>query len=94
MEKERPEDETQSSTEESGKHLPHSSKQWKKFKSKKTINRYIGLLAAQEEAEAGIALLNLPSGVSSTLHYDTTTRSCIDGDWVSIVLKISDESLT
>ena len=79
----------------SGKHLPHSSKQWKRFKyvlsSEKTINRYMGLLVAQEEADAGIALLNLPSGVSSTLHYDTTTRSCIDGDWVSIMLKISDE---
>ena len=48
--------------------------------SEKTINRYISLLAAQEEAE----------DVRSTLHYDASKQSCIDGDWVSIVLKFSD----
>ena len=54
--------------------------------AKRKNNRYIGLLAAQEEAEAGIALLNMPENVTSSLHYDATTRSCINGDWVSIVL--------
>ena len=51
---------------------------------------YIGLLAAQEEAEAGRTLLNMSTDVKSTLHYDTTTRSCIDGDWVSITLTFLD----
>ena len=60
--------------------------------SEKNINRYISLLAAQEEADAGIALLNIPDGVTSAIHYDATTRSCIDGDWVSIVLKLSNNT--
>ena len=80
---------------DSENHVPHNSDEWKRFKfvlpSEKTINRYIGLLAAQEEAEAGMTLLDKPSDVKSTLHYDATTRSCIDGDWVSITLTFSND---
>ena len=70
--------------------------EWQKYRyvlpSVKTINRYISLLAAQEEADAGLALLNIPEDVATTLHYDATTRSCIEGDWVSIVLRFSDDT--
>lgn len=76
--------------------VPHSSQEWKRFRyvlpSEKTINRYIGLMAAQEEAEAGTALLTMPADVKSTIHYDATTRSCIDGDWVSITLAFSNDA--
>ena len=75
--------------------MPHSSKEWEKYRyvlpSVKTINRYISLLAAQEEADAGSALLLIPEDVSSTLHYDATTRSSIDGDQVSFVLELSND---
>ena len=75
--------------------LPHTSEEWQNFKyvlpSEKTINRYISLMAAQEEAEAGIALLSMPEYVTCTLHYDATTRSFVDGDWTSIVLAFSDD---
>ena len=79
--------------EEESNNVPHSSQQWKRFKyvlpHEKTINKYIGLLAASEEAEAGISLLNMADDVKSTLHYDATTRSFIDGDWVSLTLRFS-----
>ena len=42
------------------------------------------------EKEAASALRNLPSGVKVTLHYDTTSRSKIDGDWPSLILIFSD----
>ena len=65
-----------------GNKVPHSSQQWKRFK-------YV--MAAQEEAEAGEALLDMKEKETSTIHYDATTRSCIDGDWVSITLNFSND---
>ena len=53
-----------------------------------TIDEYKSLLAAQEEADAGMALNSLSgTDIKCTLHYDTTSRNNIDGDWVSIILK-------
>eukprot|EP00111_Clytia_hemisphaerica_P017245 TCONS_00051047-protein len=43
------------------------------------------------ELEAATALFN-KGAVKSTVHYDTTSRSSIDGDWPSIILKLSDGS--
>ena len=55
-----------SDDEEESNRVPHNSQQWKQFKyvlpHEKTINKYTGLLAASEEAEAGI-LLNMAKGV-------------------------------
>ena len=51
----------------------------------------MSLLAAQEEADAGEALLNMPCTIKSTIRHDSTSRSSIDGDWVSIVLRFSDD---
>ena len=48
------------------------------------------LLAVQNEAEAGKAVYNIDNGVKITLHYDTTSRSKIDGDWPTISLRLSD----
>ena len=37
-----------------------------------------------------MALFNIPPGIKCTLHYDTTSRCGIDGEWVSLVLSFSD----
>ena len=55
----------------------------------KTLNEYKLLLSVQEEAEAANALFNIPENVKCTLHYDTTSRCKIDGDWPSIIFSFS-----
>ena len=57
--------------------------------SPKTINDYKQLLAVQEEADAANCLYNMPSGVTCTLHYDTTSRCKIDGEWPAIIFSFS-----
>ena len=47
--------------------------------------------AIQQEREAAMALYLKPDGVKSTLHYDTTSRSQIDGDWPALILIFSDK---
>ena len=58
--------------------------------SAKTINNYKHMQASQVERDAGLALLNKQDNVKSTLHYDTTSRCHIDGEWPSIILSFSD----
>ena len=58
--------------------------------SPKTINDYKQLLAVQEEADAANCLYNMPSNVKCTLHYDTTSRCKIDGEWPAIIFSFSD----
>ena len=57
--------------------------------SAKTLNEYKLMLAVQEETEAANALFNIPESVKCTLHYDTTSRGKIDGDWPSIMFSFS-----
>ena len=45
----------------------------------------------QAEADAANALLAMESSVRCTLHYDTTSRSKIDGEWPSIVFSFSNK---
>ena len=52
-------------------------------------NEYKLLLAVQEEAETANALFNILESVKCTLHYDTTSRCKIDGDWPSIIFSFS-----
>ena len=54
--------------------------------SAKTINDYKLTLAIQTEKEAATALYNMPDDVKSTLHFDSTQRSKIDGDWPCLIL--------
>ena len=58
--------------------------------SPKTINDYKQLLAVQEEADAANCLYNMPSNVKCTLHYGTTSRCKIDGEWPAIIFSFSD----
>jgi len=56
--------------------------------SRTTIERYKNLLACQHEANAGEALLSLSKESKATLHYDTTQRNQIAGEWVSIIIMV------
>ena len=40
----------------------------------------------QTEKEAATALYNMPDDMKSTLHFDSTQRSKIDGDWPCLIL--------
>ena len=46
--------------------------------------------ASQVERDAGLTLLHRPANTKSILHYDTTSRCQIDGEWPSIILSFSD----
>ena len=75
-------------------HKPISIQDFEDYKfvlpSERSINRQKLCLATQCELDAAIALLDIQSGIKSTLHYDTTTRCGIDGEWVSLILSLSD----
>ena len=58
--------------------------------SAKRIAEYKQLQASQVEKNAALALLNKPTSVKATLHYDTTSRNCIKGEWPAILLNFSD----
>ena len=58
--------------------------------SAKVINNYKHMQASQVERDAGLALLNKREFEKSTLHYDTTSRCHIDGEWPSLILSFSD----
>ena len=72
------------------KQVPKSLNEYKPYKnvlpSAKTINDYKLTLAIQTEKEAATALYNMPDDVKSTLHFDSTQRSKIDGDWPCLIL--------
>ena len=57
--------------------------------SAKTITDYKQLLAIQEEKDAATMLYNMPDGIKCTLHYDTTQRCKIDGEWPAIIFSFS-----
>ena len=44
---------------------------------------------SEAERNAAIALYQKPENVKRIMHYDTTSRSSIDGEWSSIILKLS-----
>ena len=58
--------------------------------SVKTINEHKQTLALQNERNVAIALRDLQPGLKVTLHYEATTRSKINGDWLALILIFSD----
>ena len=58
--------------------------------SARTISDYKQMQASQVERDAAMALGSKPDDVKSVLHYDTTLRNKIDGEWPSIILSFSD----
>ena len=58
------------------------------FPDKKTIANYKHSQSLQHEVEAAKALINKNKSSKAILHFDTTKRSRIEGDWVSLILNI------
>ena len=59
--------------------------------SAKTVSDYKHLQASEVECDAAIALIDKNKNVKVTLHYDTTSRNSIDGEWPSLILNFSDQ---
>ena len=57
--------------------------------SAKTIAHFKQLQSVEQEQKAAIALYNKPDDVKTTFHYDTTSRSTIDGEWPALLLIFS-----
>ena len=57
--------------------------------SPKTIADYKQILAVQEEHDAASTLYNMTPDVKCTLHYDTTQRCRIDGEWPALIFSFS-----
>ena len=74
---------------------PVKKEDYKNYKhvlpSARTITEYKQLQASQEERDSALALLNKETMVKVTLHFDTTSRNHIDGEWPSIILNFSDK---
>ena len=59
--------------------------------SVRRITKFKQLQASEMEREATFALFNKSTLVKSNVHFDTTGRSSMDGEWPSLILKFSDE---
>ena len=46
-------------------------------------------MALQEERNAALAILDAMPEDVLTIHYDTTTRRRLNGEWPSLILKMS-----
>lgn len=57
--------------------------------SARTINDYKQMQASQVESDAAVELFSKEEHIKSTLHYDTTSRNRIDGEWPSIIIFFS-----
>ena len=74
--------------------MPTSQEQYKIYEnvlpSSKSINDFKQSMAIQTEKDAAAALHTKKDNVKCTLHYDSTQRSKIDGDWPCLILIFSD----
>ena len=57
--------------------------------STRTILKYKHLQATQEETDAAVALFSMKPPERVTLHYDTTSRCYIDGEWPCLILNFT-----
>ena len=57
--------------------------------SPRTVTDYRQFMAIQTEGVAANALYNISDDVKCHLHYDTTSRCKIDGEWPAIILNFS-----
>ena len=78
--------------EELGAAAPHTEEDFKDYQfvlpSAKTIREYKHQQAAGAEADAGVALYNCKE---AHLHYDSTSRSHIKGEWPALILHCGKE---
>ena len=54
------------------------------------ISDYKHMQASQVERDAALAIYEKASQIKCIVHYDTTTRSSIDGEWPSLIFVLSD----
>ena len=57
--------------------------------SKRTIVDHKQVMASEHESEAALMLLKKESDTKATVHFDTTSRSNIDGEWPSIITRFT-----
>ena len=76
---------------------PRSSEDYKLYEkvlplpSSKSINTFKHKKALCQEVTAAKALMNKKLSTKVTLHFDTTQRSRIDGDWPCLILNFCDD---
>jgi hypothetical protein len=58
----------------------------------KTVNEYKHKKALHQEIRAAKLLANKKETTKATLHYDSTTRSRIDGEWPYLILNFMDKN--
>ena len=77
---------------ETPKH-PRSSKDYEKYEnvlpSARVVNREKHLQAIQEERNCALAIMDAEPEDDISVHYDTTQRRKIQGDWTSLIMKLS-----
>ena len=56
-----------------------------------TIADYKHLQVSEIECDAGVALAKKESSIKVTLHYETSSKNSIDGEWPSLILNFSDK---
>ena len=59
--------------------------------STRTIADYKHLQASEIECNAGVSLPKKESSIKVTLHFHTTSRNSIDGEWPSLISNFSDK---
>ena len=73
--------------------VPVTSTEYEKYElvlpSARTITDYKQMQASQAERDAANKLLMKVAGIKCTLHYDTTSRNKIDGEWPAILFGFS-----
>ena len=77
---------------------PRSSEDYKVYEnvlpSAKSINKFKHKKALRQEIVAAKALVSKKHSTKVALHFDTTQRSRIDGDWPSLILNFRDDNLS
>ena len=58
--------------------------------SARVISNTKQIQASEMESMAATTLYNKGNGIKAIVHFDTTSRSSIDGEWPSIILRFSD----
>ena len=80
-------------TSPSKRKRPKSAEDYEKYKyvlpSARVINREKHLQAIQVERNCALAMLDATSEDVITVHYDTTKRRRIQGEWTSLIVQMS-----
>ena len=75
---------------------PRKSEDFQEYKnvlpSPKTINKFKHKKALRQEIIAAKALYSKKETTTVTLHFDTTSRSRINGDWPALILNFKDDN--